>query len=275
MFSAVVAALFTAGVWWSTTGLILYLNRRPPRTFPRSLAVATGLLVAALVTLHTTAQIPTVSATYAAFAATIAVWGWLEMIFLMGFVTGPQRHACPKGCSGLAHLGHAIRAILYHEVAIIAGAGGVYLLTAGAANEVGLKTFLVLWAMRQSAKINLFLGVPNLGEVYLPGHMRYLASLFRRRPMNLLFPLSVTLATLACAYFVRSAATDTTAAAAAADTMLAMLTGLGLLEHWFLVLPLPSEKLWRWSLQRASGPGSVEAIVATSAWARVPWDDIS
>ena len=30
--------------------------------------------------------------------------------------------------------------------------------------------------------------------------------------------------------------------------MLATLTALATLEHWFLMLPLPSAELWRWSL---------------------------
>ena len=37
-------------------------------------------------------------------------------------------------------------------------------LTWGGANQVGTWTFLVLWVMRLSAKLNVFLGVPNLTE---------------------------------------------------------------------------------------------------------------
>ena len=33
--------------------------------------------------------------------------------------------------------------------------------------------------MRQSAKLNLFLGVRNLGVEFLPQHLRYLQSFFR------------------------------------------------------------------------------------------------
>ena len=33
------------------------------------------------------------------------------------------------------------------------------------------------------------------------------------------------------------------------------LAALALLEHWFMVLPLPDEKLWRWMLpDRSSAP---------------------
>jgi hypothetical protein len=30
--------------------------------------------------------------------------------------------------------------------------------------------------------------------------------------------------------------------------LLASMTALALLEHWFMVLPLPDEKLWRWMI---------------------------
>ncbi len=32
-------------------------------------------------------------------------------------------------------------------------------------------------------------------------------------------------------------------------TLLSVLMGLAILEHWFLVLPLPSEKLWKWGFK--------------------------
>ena len=34
--------------------------------------------------------------------------------------------------------------------------------------------------------------------------------------------------------------------------LLAALTGLALLEHWFLVLPIPAMELWRWGLKSRS-----------------------
>ena len=50
--------------------------------------------------------------------------------------------------------------------------------------------------MHQSAKLNMFFGVPNLGEEMLPEHLRYLASFMTRRPMNMFFPVSVTVSTI-------------------------------------------------------------------------------
>jgi putative photosynthetic complex assembly protein 2 len=33
------------------------------------------------------------------------------------------------------------------------------------------------------------------------------------------------------------------------QAMLATLCALAMLEHWLMVLPLPSDALWRWSLE--------------------------
>ena len=69
-----------------------------------------------------------------------------------------------------------------------------------AANQFGTWTFLSLWGMRLSAKLNVFLGVRNLGEKFLPAHISYLTSYMRRRPMNwLVSALSVTGGTLVVA----------------------------------------------------------------------------
>ena len=45
-----------------------------------------------------------------------------------------------------------------------------------------------------------------------------------------------------------SSAAAETAAASAGYALLAAMTALALLEHLFMVLPLPDEKLWRWML---------------------------
>jgi hypothetical protein len=37
---------------------------------------------------------------------------------------------------------------------------------------------------------------------------------------------------------------------------------LAVIEHWFMILPIPAEALWRWSLKKSEGesrePGSYE-----------------
>jgi putative photosynthetic complex assembly protein 2 len=254
MSGSLAAAVFACLAWWFATGAILYLDGLPPRTFRWSLLGATFVLSLALIGLAVSSAQTSVAAAYAAFGCGVLVWGWLEMTFLMGWLTGPRRHACPTGCTGGRHFVHAIEAILYHELALIAAAAVVVAITWEAPNQVGTWTFAVLWAMRQSAKLNLHFGVRNLSEEFLPPHLAYLKSFFTRKPMNLLFPVSVTLATLVAALLVR-AAIDAPAGGfeAVGLTLVTTLLVLAILEHWFLVLPLPVNALWAWGLRSRAG----------------------
>ena len=59
---------------------------------------------------------------------------------------------------------------------------------ASADNRVGLWTFLVLFAARISAKLNVYLGVPNLSDELMPEPVRHLKSYFAKRAMNFPFP---------------------------------------------------------------------------------------
>ena len=128
------------------------------------------------------ATTPASPAPITAFTCGLLIWGWHEISFLMGFVTGPRREPCPPGSTGWLRLRHASRPCLYHELAIAGvGAAVVVAVTWGAANQFGTWTFVVLWAMRQSAKLNVFLGVPQPNDEFLPDTCATSASFFRKR----------------------------------------------------------------------------------------------
>jgi putative photosynthetic complex assembly protein 2 len=111
-------------------------------------------------------------------------------------------------------------------------------------------TFVILWVMRWSAKLNLFLGVPNLNAEFFPPHLRFLETYVTRRAMNLLFPVSVTAGTFASSLLISHAFTTTSEFGAVAGLTLGTLMGLAVLEHWFMVVPLRDAELWRWALPR-------------------------
>jgi putative photosynthetic complex assembly protein 2 len=248
----IVYALF---VWWFSTGLILYLDGLPKRTYGWSFGGATLLLVAALMGLRESSVDASVYGAYVAFTCAVLVWAWVEVSFLMGFVTGPRAIACPPDAVGWRRFGAAVEVILHHELAIFALAAAVVAATWGEVNQIGTWTFLILWSMRQSAKLNLFLGVRNLNEQFLPDHLSYMQSYFRRRRMNLLFPVSVTVATgLAALIWERALAPEVSDFATAGLALVGTLLTLAILEHWFLVLPLPTEALWSWGLRSRSLP---------------------
>jgi putative photosynthetic complex assembly protein 2 len=254
--------LYALFLWWFGTGIILYLDGLPRRTYPSSLAGATVVLAAALYGLAATRADVSVAGAYVAFTCAVLVWGWLEMTFLMGYVTGPRDTPCPPGSRGLVRARYALETILYHEFALLVAAVVVAVTTLPGTNTVGAGTFLILWVMRQSAKLNVFLGVRNLAEEFLPPHLRYLESYFRRKPMNALFPVLVTLATGTAAVLWWKAATAAGAFEATSFTFLATMMTLAVLEHGFLVLPLPATALWRWGLR------SREVLPATRAGSR-------
>ena len=49
-----------------------------------------------------------------------------------------------------------------------------------------------------------------------------------------------------------AAAVGATPHEVAGYSLLASLVALGLLEHWFMVLPVPADALWRWGLASRS-----------------------
>ena len=255
--------LFTLVVWWASTGAILYLDGLPRRTFRWSMAGATVLLVAALYGLAATRGDTTVAGAYMAFTCAVVVWGWQEVGFLLGYITGPRQVPCPPGASEWQRFGFAVQTILYHEFALLVLAVAVLGIAWDAPNPVGAWTFVVLWAMRLSAKLNLFLGVRNLSDELLPPHLTYLQSYFLRRPMNLLFPVAVTAATAVAAILWSEAlAPATSPFDATALTFAGTLLALAVLEHWFLVIPLPTTALWSWGLR--SRPVADVVVVDTA-----------
>lgn len=242
-------ALYALFVWWFSTGAIFYLDGLPRRSFAWSMAGATILATLALYGLLASRSDATAGGAYVAFTSGLVIWAWLEMTYYMGFVTGMRLPPCPHDCTGWRHFGHAVQTNLYHELATIGLAALILYATWGSTNRVALWTFVVLWWMQISAKLNVFLGVPNLDADFLPEHLDFLKSFLRRKPMNLLFPVSITVSiVLATMVAERALSESATAFEATAASFLAALMALAILEHWFLVVPLPVSALWRWSL---------------------------
>lgn len=262
-----VPILATLIAWWFSTGAILYLDGLPRRTFKWSFAAATLLALASLWGVVATSGLTGPSGAYLAVACALMLWGWNEMAFLFGFITGSRREPCQPGARGLARFLQATRAVLHHELALLATLLLIAALSWGAENRFALLTFALLFGMRLSTKLNIFLGVPNTTIEFLPPHLGYLTSYFRQKPMNLLFPLSTTAATVLTSIIVEEALVAD-AFLATGFTLLATLAALGLIEHWFLVLPLPVAGMWGWSLashrDNAAAPASALAAEAAT-----------
>lgn len=249
-------AVFAIFIWWFSTGVVILLDGLPHRTFRWSLVISSLLAVGALVGLAHTASRTSLADAYCAFTCALLLWGWHELSFLTGWITGPRKWGHSEGCSRWRHALQAIQVILWHELWLLLSLSLLAALTWDQPNQTGLWTFAGLWCMRASAKLNLFLGVRNLGLEFLPSHLAYLQHYFRQAPMNRLFPISVTAATTVVVMLIQGALQAEAGSAAAIGRLLvATMLAMGVLEHWMLVLPMSPSALWRWALRAEHGHG--------------------
>ena len=255
MPESVTAALIAIFLWWMTTGAILFAVTTLAQQRLALAAAAGFLLFVGLITLQHTANDVSAAGAYFSFLAALAIWGAVEISFLGGLITGPNRKALPSELTGLPRFWSATRVVLWHEIFILALGFLLIVAFAHGPNRIGLMTYGILWLMRLSAKLNLYLGVRNTGETMLPAHLRYMSSYFAHRPMNLLFPISITLGTLLSAWLFHKAFAEGADVHQVVGFMLiATIASLAVIEHWFLMLPLPIEALWRWGLRDEHAP---------------------
>lgn len=237
-------------LWFLSTLLIVWLDSRPRRTFRASLIAGGAAGAAGLGAVAWSLDQPTVIGAYAGFIGAIAIWGWQELAFLMGAVSGPRRDPLPAGTKGFERFRLATLAVLHHELALAGIALVLVSLAWSAANPVGPLVFLLLLVLRLSAKLNVFLGVPALAEELLPPHLDYLKSYFGPRRLHPALVLSIVATSALAAWLVARAVAMPAGGEAVGATLIAGLAALGALEHWFLALPIRDGALWRWATPR-------------------------
>ena len=274
MGSYLIPPVYAAFVWWFSTGAVLLLVGTSRRFDHLRVAVAATFVIASLFGLAATANDISEAGAYLAFTCTILLWGAQEIAFLAGWLTGPRAEQCPSDARGLRRLGLALQAILYHEFSLLACGAAIAGLTWSATNQVGLWTFAALWVLRQSAKINLFLGVPVTNDELMPAPVQFLKTFFARKPVSGFFPLSVTLATAALVIMIqRIVEVAVTPFDIVSLTLVSTLFALGVVEHWFMLLPLPALTLWGWGMRSQvsedstmqQGPESKPTVTPTAA----------
>ncbi len=104
MSETALAVLFAVFIWWFSTGIVLLLNGMQRHAYRWSLGLSTLLGLAALYALAHTARQTGTAATYCAFTSALLVWGWHELSFLTGWITGPAYHGHHGAVAGLAAL---------------------------------------------------------------------------------------------------------------------------------------------------------------------------
>lgn len=243
-----VAALFAIFLWWFSTGAILWAVTRSGNGRPWAVALMAPIAVLAFAAVVSSGSSLDFYAVYGGFTAAVIFWGWFEFAFLTGVLTGPNRQDCPQGARGWNRFRAAWWTVAHHEVALLGATLVIVTALSGAENQIAVWTFLILFAARISAKLNVYLGVPNLSDDLMPAPVRHLRSYFAKRAMNFLFPLSVTALTVVSAIWImRALEAPAGGPVETAHTLLATLTVLALVEHWLMVLPVRDSVLWQWT----------------------------
>lgn len=253
--SRAIAILFVLAVWWLATGVVLAMVWLRRSTFRASLVASSALAGLGLYGLASTSASATPAGAYLAFCCALAVWGWHELTFLLGVLTGPRRDACPPAARGWERFVLATNTVIHHELALAATVLVVVALTWQGPNQVGAHTFLVLWTMRLSAKLNLFLGVRSVSEELIPAHLLYLVSYFRRARMNPLMPVSIVVAGVVALRLGAAATAAEDPFQRVASTLVGTLLALAVVEHLFLVVPVRDAALWRWATRAGRNLG--------------------
>lgn len=259
-----IAALVALFVWWFSTGAILFAVRRADQggsharlwaclmTLPFLVLGAAGFI--------DTLGDKSIAGVYVAFLSALALWGWIELTFLTGTITGPSSSGALAGVPEWERFTRAWGTVAYHELLLAAVMIALIILAWTADNQFGMWTFAVLFVARISAKLNLYLGVRKVNVEFIPEPLNHLPSHFRTARMNWLFPISITGLSFSAACWLERVWTADTPADTVGFALLSALTALALLEHWFMVLPLPDEKLWRWMLPERPEPAQATRL---------------
>ena len=245
----ILPVIVTVAVWFLATGLIAWLDNRQRATFPRSLLLSGVAGLAGLIAILVAMQYAQVWAVYLAFLGALLVWSWQEIAFLTGAATGPRREEISPGITGWQRFTEASATVIHHEIALVLSALMLITLTWFAPNQIGAMTFVLLYALRLSAKLNIFAGVPNSATDILPAHLAYLKSYYGPRRLR---PALIVSVAAICAFAIWTGSRAMEAPAGSAEavgaSLLFALAALGAIEHLFLALPFRDGALWGWAL---------------------------
>jgi putative photosynthetic complex assembly protein 2 len=241
-------ALFALVSWWFGTGIILLLVRLPKAWFALARGGWTLLSIGALFFCVQSMQDNSVANAYLGFISTIVIWGWHELAFLTGWISGPRKTALEDHLPLGGRFKQSVEVIWHHELALVLNFLLLIALQMGNPNHTALCTFALLWLMRLSSKFNLFFGVPQVGEQYLPTQLAYLGSYFRKKPVGVFFYCTLGVSIVSWLGLIWQAFAGQVSITSQ-WVLLASLLGLAILEHVLMMIPYSLERVWNWALK--------------------------
>jgi putative photosynthetic complex assembly protein 2 len=148
-----------------------------------------------------------VSSAYIAFFSALALWAWHETTFLIGLLTGPRRVEASQAPLETSRFRAAFLTVRDHELALAATVMALAWFIAGAENTTGLLTFALMWVMRISTKLNIYLGARHAISEMLPDRLSYLKSYFRTDRTSGWFYVSLSASAMLLGWLSHAAAT--------------------------------------------------------------------
>ncbi len=234
--------------WWLGTGIILLMVRLPQGSFPIARGFWTLISLAALFFISRSMRDNSNSSTYIGFISTIVIWGWHELAFLTGWICGSRKIKLDPNLRFWQRFKQSVEAIWHHELALFINLIVLMALQVNQPNHTAICTFTLLWLMRLSSKLNLFFGVPQVGEQYLPNHLMYMASYFKKCSVGPFFYFSIGISTIVWTliiFQIQSGQVQITLH----WILLAALLGLAIVEHILMMIPFSIESVWGWALR--------------------------
>ena len=248
MASYLVHILVAIAVWWLATGIVAIVVRRRMDEGLFSKILSAGMAVASIGLLLASSRIETTTGAYLGFFGALGIWAWHELAFLSGSMTGPSRQPCPADAQGWRRFSAAFATVRHHEFALFATLLLIAVALAGQPNKTGLYMFALLWAMRLSTKLIVFLGAPNAISALLPERMTYLTTYFRTDRISPIYVPTLVVLLMSLLALCWAAAGAPPNHEPVGFTLLATFLGLAIVEHLFLVLPVSDSVLWRWAI---------------------------
>ena len=247
----IVPFIVTVAIWFVATGLIAWADNRDRATFSRSILIGGAFGIAGLIAILIASQSASLWGVYLAFGGALMVWSWHEIGFLTGAAAGPRRIPAEEGLTGARRFAQASATVIHHEVALALTALLLISLSWNAPNQISATVFVLLFGLRLTAKINMYVGVPNSTAEMLPAHLAYLKTYFGANRMTLLLAVSIAAIVSVAGWFGSLAlAAPVGSAEMVGASLLTTLCLLGVLEHLFLALPFRDGMLWGWALPK-------------------------
>jgi putative photosynthetic complex assembly protein 2 len=242
--------------WWLLTGVALIAVHQPQHR-RRAIFVFVSLVMMAtwyVIPSNVGDNSPLASAV--GFLLGLLIWAWLEISYLLGFVTGPNNKPCPDGASGWQRFIGGLGTTLYHELAVLMMVALLGWISYDSMNTTAINTLIVLWLMRWSAKLNLFFGVRHFNKEWLPNHLGYLFGYIKIERASWFLPFTTLLGIVATVGLYQLAYGATSLSQQMSFYLVGALMLLATIEHLFLLFPFQEEVLWRWASTESDSPKS-------------------